>query len=557
MFNKNFFPTPRNFVEYLREKYLYKDYKRILDPSAGKGDLLKPLMPTNRHYYRGNSAKMEFFAIEIEPELQKILKLTEHMSFIGADFLAFNDQIQFDLILMNPPFDKGDRHLLKAIDVMHYTGDILCILNAETLRNPCTPTRRTLVSKLNELNADVQYHKNIFKDAERKTNVEIAVVWIEIKHDVTDDAFFSATQAAEWDGELEQSNDISVGANIHGLIAAYNHRVELGIKSITEKYKYHHLIGEYIDPNWKHDEESSDSSKNSSLTERMKTDINKFLWRLRNDYWGRVLEFPEAKSKMTYHRRKRFDMMRTNCTRLDFTYDNIRNFLNSLHENYSEDLLLSATDMFDYFTKEFSYCGDSSDNVIGLDVGEHERWKTNKPFVMNKKIILPLSSVTSKLYYSGCGELTCDYRGWRGNLEWGVRTFLDDIDKICETFYDKSHVGFISSADAMQNALEAVAESRNPNDMRNIESTFFKMSAYKKGTIHLTFRDLDVLRRWNLAVCKERNWVGYEYGEHSYDDLDDADKDFADAFEGKKKYQQNVGKVSGLIAGASGVPRLI
>ena len=37
---------------------------------------------------------------------------------------------------MNPPFSEGDKHLLKAINIMKNGGQIVCILNAETIKNP-------------------------------------------------------------------------------------------------------------------------------------------------------------------------------------------------------------------------------------------------------------------------------------------------------------------------------------------------------------------------------------------------------------------------------------
>ena len=59
-------------------------------------------------------------------------------------------------------------------------GSILCIINAETLKNPYSKERKILVEKLKSYNAKIEYLENEFLDAERKTNVEIAMIYVDI-----------------------------------------------------------------------------------------------------------------------------------------------------------------------------------------------------------------------------------------------------------------------------------------------------------------------------------------------------------------------------------------
>lgn len=61
---------------------------------------------------------------------------------------------------MNPPFNKGDQHLLKAMELMKGTGgQIICILNAETIKNPYSLYRQDLKNKLEKYEAEIEYHK--------------------------------------------------------------------------------------------------------------------------------------------------------------------------------------------------------------------------------------------------------------------------------------------------------------------------------------------------------------------------------------------------------------
>ena len=49
-----------------------------------------------------------------------------------------------------------DDTLSKALDVMQDGGKIRCLLNAETIRNPCTNERKELAAQLEKLNAKLR-----------------------------------------------------------------------------------------------------------------------------------------------------------------------------------------------------------------------------------------------------------------------------------------------------------------------------------------------------------------------------------------------------------------
>ena len=93
---------------------------------------------------------------------------------LADDFLTYKPMHSFDLILMNPPFSNGDEHLLHAWEIMQ-TGDICCLLNAETIKNPYTQKRK-LLKQIVEQNGSVEYLGNCFRHADRKTAVDVAMV---------------------------------------------------------------------------------------------------------------------------------------------------------------------------------------------------------------------------------------------------------------------------------------------------------------------------------------------------------------------------------------------
>jgi len=180
--NKSFYPTPGRLIRQMVEK-IQGNPQTILEPSAGKGDIIDYIKDDNNHYLQYSNIS----AIESDPELQATL-IGKGYKLIDTDFLSYAGPDQFDLIIANPPFDEGDKHLLKAIQIM-YSGEIIFLLNAETLRNPCTNIRKELVRQLKDLNADITPIGQVFKESERPTSVEVALVYINIERKIEDDLF--------------------------------------------------------------------------------------------------------------------------------------------------------------------------------------------------------------------------------------------------------------------------------------------------------------------------------------------------------------------------------
>ena len=147
MFNKNFYPTPMTIAEKMfnsiKEYNSYMNFEYVLEPSAGKGDLINnffTLLENNYRYKYNLFSNVE--VIEIEPELREILKENKKVRIVGDDFLSvrivgddflsYNSYTNYDLIVANPPFDNGAKHLLKMLDMQAKSGGIICcLLNME------------------------------------------------------------------------------------------------------------------------------------------------------------------------------------------------------------------------------------------------------------------------------------------------------------------------------------------------------------------------------------------------------------------------------------------
>lgn len=188
---KTFYPTPEKLAEKLLGGIKWELVESILEPSAGKGDLARYVAGRlfyrhhrwpahDEHDWRNAIHDADIDCIEIDAALRDTLE-GGGFRVVHDDFLTYETQKRYHLIVMNPPFDEGAEHLLKALELSERGGMVYCILNAETLRNPYTQRRADLVKKLQAYGAEIEYATGAFQDAERKTDVEVALVRVNFR----------------------------------------------------------------------------------------------------------------------------------------------------------------------------------------------------------------------------------------------------------------------------------------------------------------------------------------------------------------------------------------
>jgi len=286
MFNKEFYPTPKALIEKMLEpfysgtnrfdeaKYSKLSSKSILEPSAGKGDILDFIKSLNLR-------DIDLNAIELNIELQSILR-EKGYPILGEDFLKYNENCYWDLIIMNPPFSNGEEHLLHAIDIGRNT-DIICVLNAETIRNPYTEKRKLLVKKIKDYNGSVEYIKNGFIDGERKTFVEIALVRLYI--DSEEDNF-------SYDFDKEPLPDLNFDFDIENnaiarkdLVGNMNKSKEIVMALYKEKLKsdakFFHFLKSMtdVDSYYSDDNYLLKSGTHKQMYNHLSKNLKKFMWK--------------------------------------------------------------------------------------------------------------------------------------------------------------------------------------------------------------------------------------------------------------------------------------
>jgi len=122
-----YFPTPKDLADQLVNQAEIGEGMRILEPSAGKGDLLEAIA---RECNERGLEGVEVDAIEINSRLCDVLENKGH-GIIRGDFLEHSHPEGYDRVIMNPPFEKGQdiEHVRRAYELLKPGGRVAAIMS--------------------------------------------------------------------------------------------------------------------------------------------------------------------------------------------------------------------------------------------------------------------------------------------------------------------------------------------------------------------------------------------------------------------------------------------
>lgn len=458
MINKDFYPTPARVVEKMLSEIPNYEQRWILEPSAGKGDILDYL--TGSRYGRRDHNNIA--AIEIDPELQATLK-GKGYRVVASDFLSFTPSNYFDLIIMNPPFSNGADHLLHAWKILH-SGDIVCLLNAETILSPFSEKRKLLLNLI-EQHGSYEIIGDVFRDAERSTGVNTALVRLHKDGDMSMFEFREETSERVNNISGEPVFELTSPDRIQDIVDRY----EAAKASFADLWKAHCRVLSYI--TGIHDAEKI--LEGALDQEAPIYGYNHFVTNIRTQFWNKVFGMTDFSSRMTTRVKDEFDKFCAQNNGMEFTVENIQGLLGDLIMSTGKITEQCIIDVFDQFTKYHEK------NRVHI-----EGWKTNSQWQANRRIILPY--VVSR-WMTG-GSFHVDYRRERE---------MDDIDKAMCVLAGKSF-----------QKIRTIGQTIKAGDQsKQGVSEFFELRWYDKGTLHLFFRDEALWKRFNIAACKGKNWL--------------------------------------------------
>ena len=388
--SEQFYPTPESLITKMLEGLdIHIDY--ILEPSAGKGDIadavVRKIYGTN--YWHESKIREMIDCVEINPNLQHILS-DKHYRVVHDDFLSYRTKKQYDLIVMNPPFNNGDLHLLHALDLVREGGTVICILNAETLRNTYTKSRQLLMQKLNEYGASIEYLQNEFIDAEHKTDVEIALVKVTTPVVEHVSFIFEGLKGKEYP-EVDYECKALVGGDfIAQIVKQYEMEVEMGIKLIEEYKAMEPLILNSLD--------KSNNYKSPMLSLKVYNDdatVNEYIKAVRNKYWHALFQNDKFTGKLTSNLQNELYDKVKELEDYDFSVYNIGKVYQEIMQKLNMGVEETIMKLFDKLSGEHSWYPETQKNIH-----YYNGWATNKAHKINKKVIIPICGAFSSYGWS-------------------------------------------------------------------------------------------------------------------------------------------------------------
>ena len=410
MYNASFYPTPPEVAEKMLAK-VSKLYERsILEPSAGKGDLADAAVGRLDRYY--NRCREIVHCIEIEPELQAAIR-GKGYPLVGTDFLTFWPDEKYDLILMNPPFANGDAHLLHAWEILDH-GDIVCLLNEQTLLSPCTANRKLLATVI-EAHGEVEHLGSCFaEDAFRKTQVRVSLVHL---HKKREEPKFSFEVGSDEEGTAVFSDgsrfesEVATRDTVGNLVAQYGRCRELFVQIAHLAQELAHYAGPLGTDGGETVGETLKELMRQKPTRRAQEDAyNRFVRSLKKSAWREVLRLTDVRNLASHGVQKELDRLLESNERMAFSEENVYALVESIFLNRGAILQQCVVEAFDLMTRYYD------ENRVHV-----EGWKTNDAWKVNRRVVLPrVVSVT----FGGSGYVS--YGNSRQNL--------NDIDRAIAFF---------------------------------------------------------------------------------------------------------------------------
>jgi hypothetical protein len=500
--NADFFPTPKDVI-FKMLAGVNTEGKTILEPSAGKGDIINELL---------NGGANVLYCETSEP-LQKILNGKGR--FLCSDFLNVKseDVSHINAIVMNPPFSKGAEHILHAYEVAPYGCDIVALCNLSTLKNVYSNNRKELLQVI-ESNGSYTNLGSCFDEAERKTGVEVAMIRLKKAGSTYEQEFegFFMDEEEETNGsEGLMSYDV-----VRDLVNRYVAAVKIYDEQLNVGIKMNNLLNSFYGKGISFVCTEDDKPK---LRNEFKKDLQRAGWKF-------IFNKLSLEKDMTRGVKESINKFIEEQTQIPFTVKNIWQMLNIIVQTRSQTYDKAIEEVFDKLTLHHD---ENRYNVQG--------WKSNSHYLIGKKFILPrmceqekwdrqAKSQTISTSYGGYFELMEDLNKalcYITGVKYSSIGDLKDYIRYRWKVTTKNSISFHQECDTHYNGALAKKQSLYEQgiqaEIKDIQCVygecfdwgFFKVKAFKAGTMHFEFFEADVWGLLNQNVARIKGFPLYEY----------------------------------------------
>lgn len=465
--NSDFYPTPEEVINTMMmgENIIGKT---VLEPSAGNGNIVR--------WLKENGAG-EVIACEKDKHLQKLF--AGECQLLAEDFLSVTaEQVShIDYIVMNPPFSEGIRHIRHAFEIAPAGCTIVALCNSTNLEKTWNSEYVTL-QELVKLYGNSEHIGTAFDTAERKTDVGISIVKL-YKEGEADEEFADYLFSNEDDTLNSNETEGLVQYNlVRDLVNRYVSAVKLFDETMAaankindmarfddgDRTRAHYLpieFGAY----------SFDGKHIHVTRQQYKKQMQRYYWRI-------IFDKLNMEKYATNGLREQLNRFIEKQVEVPFTMHNVYQLLNMVIQTTGQRMDKALLEAFDLI------CSLSAENSTA-----GEKWKTNANYMVNRKFIVPY--MTSYDARWPRDYVTLSY----SSNETKVIDVVKALCYITGTNYDS-----IRSLNGL------IYESKIPYG-EWFEWGFFRVKAFKKGTMHFEFLDEAVWAKFNQAVAKQRGWV--------------------------------------------------
>ena len=322
--------------------------------------------------------------------------------------------------------------------------------------------------------------------------------------------------------QTEESTQLIDGDFFKAIVNQYQLEVEAGIKLIKEYYAMKPFILSQFDK----DKETGETIQQGGCILSLdiggnydkyhnKLSVNEYIKAVRRKYWKALFENPKFIGQLTMNLQQDFYNKVEDLSNYDFSLYNIYQLKIDMQQKIVKGIEKTIIGLFDEFSYKHCYYDEMDKNIH-----YYNGWKKNKAWIVNKKVIIPLS---------GFHDLGYSWGGFRPTNYDTVRK-LQDIEK-CFNYLD----GGLTEAIDLEESLKFAEEY---GETRNIQLKYFTVTFYKKGTCHIVFNNEELLKKFNIFGSQHKGWLPPSYGKKAYKDMTAEEKAVVNEFEGEKEYNK-------------------
>lgn len=478
--NPDFYPTP---PEVIQQMMMGEDFigKTILEPSAGSGNIVD--------WLKRNGAG-EVIACENDKHNLKLLH--GKCQIIAEDFLTVTSDMvsHVQMIVMNPPFSRGAEHILHAFEIAPPGCTVVALCNDSSLERSSYSKTNQQLRETVELYGRHEYLGDVFKNAERRTNVHVSLVKL----------YKDGEGESEFAGYFFDSVDMDNAGGKEGLmeynfvrdiVNRFTSAVKLfdGVMKASEEINE---IADFYDFKTVVDEKTGEAKqikqtygcipiKFGAVTSGERSTAvshQRYKKELQKHYWDIIFRKLNMEKYATKDLREQINKFVEQQSNVPFTMGNIYRVVDMVIQTNGQRMQKAIAEAFDMI------CSLSAENSTA-----GEKWRTNANYMVNKKFIV---------------DYMTSYESWRSDkehleLDWsGHKEKLEDVHKalcyITGTNYDDTE------------CLTSAVNHQRPLYGEWFSWGFFRCKGYKKGTMHFEFLDEEVWFKFNYEAAKAKGW---------------------------------------------------